>query len=197
MLDYLTVAALVFIINIIPAFMPPTWIILAGQMADNPGFDPLALAVIGAISSTAGRAVLTYYSSFFRRFFTKDLEAHATEIKAFLEKREKELFAGTFIYALSPFPSNLVFIASGLTKTDWKPVFAGFFFGRLIIYYAAAALSVHIFSALNGVFNNEQYVRYAFDVLGIAAAFSVIFVDWKKILGAVHEQKNKRGQKGP
>lgn len=190
MADYLSLALTVFIINVIPAFMPPTWVVLALAKINDSSFDPFLLTLVGAISSTGGRAVLAFYSSFFRKFFTKELEAHAEGIKKFFEKKEKELFAGTFLYSLSPFPSNLVFIANGLTQVNFKPVFGGFFLGRLVSYFALIIFSQNIFVLLNGYFKNETLVNYLFDALGIIAAFSILLIDWKKLMGGKREQKS-------
>jgi uncharacterized membrane protein YdjX (TVP38/TMEM64 family) len=183
MADYLVLGVLVFLMNIVPVFMPPTWIILVRAIRDDTSFDPLALTVIGALSSTLGRAVLTYASSLFRRFFTHDMSEHAESIKAFFEKKGRALFAGTFAYALSPFPSNIVFIANGLTKVNFKPVFAGFFLGRLVSYYMLIVLSQRLFQ-----FAGEQY-RFLFDIFGVIAAFSILLLDWKKLFG------KKKGKK--
>lgn len=201
MADYLSLAVKVFIINVIPAFMPPTWVILALEKINDPSADPFMLTLVGALSSTGGRAVLAFYSSFFRRFFTREMEAHAEAIKRFFQRKGAALFGGIFAYALSPFPSNLIFIAEGLTKVDWKPVFSGFFLGRLVSYSVLVMLSQDIFGLLNGYFKNEEYVRYLFDALGIIAAFSVLLIDWKKLMGGKkgggkNEQEGSRGKKG-
>jgi uncharacterized membrane protein YdjX (TVP38/TMEM64 family) len=180
MADYLYLMLFVFVLNAIPAFMPPTWVVLALAKLNDSSFDPVMLTLVGALASTAGRAVLYYLSAFFRRFFTKDMEMHADEIHKFFEKKGKALFFGTFLYSLSPFPSNLIFIANGLTKTDYKPVFAGFFLGRLVSYYVLIALSQNLFSTINSYTGNQLMTTYALEALGIIAAFSVVLVDWKK-----------------
>jgi uncharacterized membrane protein YdjX (TVP38/TMEM64 family) len=183
MADYVQLALTVFAINVIPAFMPPTWVVLALAKVNDPSFDPLTLTLVGAFSSTLGRGALTLLSTFFRRFFSKELALHADKIREFFAKKGAQLFAGTFAYSLSPFPSNLIFIANGLTEVDWKPVFSGFFLGRLVSYFALIFFAGHIFGLLNSYFNNGQYVTYLFDALGILAAFSVLFVHWEKYLG--------------
>jgi uncharacterized membrane protein YdjX (TVP38/TMEM64 family) len=197
MADYVFLALFVFIINVIPAFMPPTWFLLALARINDPSFDPLLLTIVGAVSSTAGRIVLTYYSSFFRRFFTKHMRVHAEDIRAFFDRRGRELFIGTLVYSLSPLPSNLVFIANGLTKVNYKPVFAGFFLGRLVSYFALIVLSQNLFSIVGGYTRNE-YATYIFEALGIAAAFSVVLIDWKKLVkGAKKSEKpgNKKSSR--
>ena len=191
MADYVQLALTVFAINVIPAFMPPTWVVLALAKVNDQSFDPVMLIVVGAVSSTVGRAALAFLSSFFRRFFSRELAAHADEIRQFFEKKGAALFAGTFLYSLSPFPSNLIFIANGLTRTDAKPVFSGFFLGRLVSYFLLVYFSSRLFRMLNEYFKNETYVTYLFDAVGIIAAVSVLFVHWEKYLGV----KNPAGGK--
>jgi len=181
MADYLGLALTVFVVNIVPVFMPPTWFVLALALIRDPSYNPALLAVVGALSSTVGRGVLAFYSSYFRRFFTKDLADRADDIRRFFERKGRELFLGAFAYALTPFPSNVVFIADGLTKVDPKPVFTGFFFGRLISYYVMVAVSHNLFRMISRYFHGDMWVRYAFDVVGVVGAFSILLVDWKRV----------------
>ncbi|MEW6529132.1 MAG: hypothetical protein AB1391_04540 [Candidatus Micrarchaeota archaeon] len=180
MADYFSLVFVVFMINLIPAFMPPTWIILSTAMINDPTFNPFILALVGAISSTFGRAGLSFISFAFRRFFSSELLMRAREIKNFFEKKGNALFFGTFIYALSPLPSNLIFIAKGITEVDWKPVFSGFFFGRLVSYYTLIVLSNDIYALLTN-YASGDIIRYLFDVLGIIAALLILLIDWKKL----------------
>ncbi len=180
MADFLTILLVVFLINIVPAFMPPTWLVLALARMDNPGLDPLALVFGGAFASTAGRAVLSFYSSFFRRFFSSGLRERAEQARRFFERHERGLFLGTFVFSLGPFPSNMIFIADGLTKVDSRPVFAGFFLGRLVSYFLLVELSLRFFH-LFGATVLGLPIGFVADIIGIAAALSVVFVDWRKL----------------
>ena len=182
MADYLVLSFYVILINVIPAFMPPTWIVLALAMINDATFDPLMLTMVGTISSTTGRMVLSIYSGYFRRFFTKKHHARANEIKEFFRKKDKELFFGTFAYALSPLPSNFIFLAKGLTRTDSIAIFPGFFVGRLVSYFVLIVLSNHLFVTVGSLTQDYDFVRMAFDLLGIAAAFSFLFIDWDCII---------------
>ncbi len=187
MADYFLLALMVFAINLIPAFMPPTWIILTSAMLNDPTFNPLALTLVGAIFSTIGRAGLSYISFIIRRFFSGELIKHAEEIKNFFEKKSKALFLGTFIYSLSPLPSNLIFITKGFTEVDWRPVFSGFFLGRLISYYVLILFSINAYLLLTK-YVDEDIVKHLFDVFGIIAAFLIVLVDWKKLMKGKNEQ---------
>jgi uncharacterized membrane protein YdjX (TVP38/TMEM64 family) len=178
MADYISLAFFVLLMNVIPAFMPPTWMILALAYIHDQSFDPLALTVVGAISSTAGRGVLSFYSGFFR---TKGIKERADEIERFFRKKELELFISTFIYSLSPLPSNFIFIAKGLTGVDAISIFPAFFIGRLISYFTMIAVSNHIYVVLGAITENDLLVRALFDIMGIAGAFSFLLVDFSKL----------------
>ncbi len=192
MFDYLSLAILIFLINILPAFMPPTWIVLAIAKINDPSLDPITLTFVGALSSTSGRFVLSYYSGFFRRFFTKNLKEHADQLKTMMERKNIELFFGTLIYSLSPFPSNMIFIADGLTKINSKPIFAGFFLGRLISYFVLVSISHNIFHVLMDYTQNRELIINILDILGIVAAFSMLLVDWKKLVPQAKSNKGKQ-----
>jgi membrane protein DedA with SNARE-associated domain len=57
---YLGIFLLVFILNITPLFMPPTWIVLSTINFLSPqNFNPFLLALVGAFASTLGRVVLS------------------------------------------------------------------------------------------------------------------------------------------
>ncbi|MFH1234840.1 MAG: hypothetical protein V1493_04490 [Candidatus Diapherotrites archaeon] len=167
--DYIALGILVFFLNIIPALMPPTWVVLSLAQINDPSFNPFMLAFVGAVCSTCGRAVLTFYSGFFRRFFNKELAAHANEIKGFFDQRSKAVFMGSFLFALSPIPSNLLFVASGLTKIKTRLLLAGFFCGRFLSYLALVILSHGLFSAVEQYTGpgSTDYLKILFDVLAL------------------------------
>ncbi|MEM0360015.1 MAG: hypothetical protein QXK06_01585 [Candidatus Diapherotrites archaeon] len=183
MADYVSLGILVFFLNIMPALMPPTWVVLSLAKINDPSFNPFLLAFVGAVCSTCGRAVLTFYSGFFRRFFNKELAKNAAEIKAFFDQREGAIFIGSFLFALSPIPSNLLFVASGLTKIKVRLLLVGFFCGRLLSYFALVVLSHGLFAAVEQSAGpgSTDSLKLFFDVLGIVAAALLIFVDWKQV----------------
>jgi uncharacterized membrane protein YdjX (TVP38/TMEM64 family) len=55
-------------------------------------------------------------------------------LKEGLEKRRKLTFSVCLLYAFSPLPSNLLFIAYGLTSLEWNLIAIPFFLGRFVGY---------------------------------------------------------------
>jgi len=127
---------LVFILNVVPAFAPPTWIRLSFLGFSMPHVPMGALALIGATAATLGRVTLAKLSRAIvrGRFLDEPTRKNIGAIKDVLEKRRVFAF-GTFLaYAFSPLPSNYLFIAYGLTTLRLTLVAFPFFVGRLASY---------------------------------------------------------------
>ena len=124
----------VFLINLIPAFMPPTWMTLSFFYITNPQ-NIFLLVFIGVTASTAGRYCLAKGAGkFFQRFGTKKKKKQMKSLQKRLHGKPLHVFIFTLLFSLSPLPSNALFIAVGATKTKLKLVVAGFFVGRTISY---------------------------------------------------------------
>jgi hypothetical protein len=127
---------LVFILNVVPAFAPPTWITLSFLGMSMPHVPVGALALIGATAATLGRVTLAKLSRAIvrGRLLDEPTRKNIGAIKDVLEKRRVFAF-GTFLaYAFSPKPSNYLFIAYGLTTLRLTLVAFPFFVGRLASY---------------------------------------------------------------
>jgi len=127
---------LVFILNVVPAFAPPTWITLSFLGFSMPHVPIGALALIGATAATLGRVTLAKLSRAIvrGRLLDEPTRKNIGAIKDVLEKRRVFAF-GTFLaYAFSPLPSNYLFIAYGLTTLRLTLVAFPFFVGRLASY---------------------------------------------------------------
>ncbi len=128
--------ALIFGLNLIPAFAPPTWMALAFVGFQYHDTNALLLAGIGAVAATLGRLTLAKLSHVLlrKKLLNEAHRANIDVIKSRLERRTT-LTVGLFLfYAFSPLPSNFLFIAYGLTGLPLPRVALPFFFGRLASY---------------------------------------------------------------
>lgn len=176
---YVQVPLVSFILNIIPAFAPPTWIILTLYKILHPDFNIFLLAFLGMIGSVAGRFVMYYYSKFFRKYLPKRDRNHLDYLRKLGKGRNFELFLLTFLYSLSPLPSNFLFITSGITSLEIRPLVFGFGLGRFTSY-SLITYGVFRTSLLLKEFGMGN-VTLIMDLLGILASILVMFIDWKKV----------------
>ena len=128
--------AVVFVLNVVPAFAPPTWITLSFIGFTAPDAPVGALALIGACAATLGRVTLAKLSRFVvrGRFLGERARENIDAIKTGLERRRVVTFGIFLTYAFSPLPSNYLFIAYGLTTLRLTLVALPFFIGRLASY---------------------------------------------------------------
>ena len=126
----------VFVLNVLPAFAPPTWTTMSFIGFAIPNVDFALLAVVAAIAATSGRIVLAKLSRALvrQRLLSAETQRNVDTIKLGIQSRPAVAF-GTFLgFALSPLPSNYLFIAYGLTTLPIAFLAIPFFVGRLVSY---------------------------------------------------------------
>jgi len=198
MFDPLLLFAAVFLINVIPAFMPPTWMLLS-LFATLYGVPIADLVVIGAVASTSGRYVLAKASGpLGDRFLPRKQKKSIKYLKNFLSG-EPWTTTGlvSFLYSLSPLPSNTMFIVTGAARISLLPVIGGFFIGRLISYAVLTSIAMNVVSAehLLNPFLNPAYL--VMDIIGLAAAVGLLLMDWKQLIhGTIEGEKKRRAEEG-
>jgi len=131
---------LVFAINLLPAFGPPTWAVLVFFSLD---FDlpAVPLVLFGALAAASGRYVLANATRRLRPRFSPARLAHIERMQARALANRRRTAAGLGLFALSPVPSGQLFAGAGLMTVPLLPLTAAFFCGRLVSYsiYVSAA----------------------------------------------------------
>ncbi|MEO8385974.1 MAG: hypothetical protein ABI583_12075 [Betaproteobacteria bacterium] len=186
--ELLIYVAIIFLLNVVPAFAPPTWMALSWIGFAHPQYNPFVIALFAAAAATAGRVVLAKLArNIIRQRFMGDASrANIEIIKEAIESR-RALTVGTFLFfAFSPIASNFLFIAYGLTTSPIRLVALPFFIGRFITYsffvYAASAVSRHL--GLDGGEANSYFGAYfvASQFVFIGAVYLFTRIDWKYAL---------------
>jgi membrane protein YqaA with SNARE-associated domain len=185
-----TLFAVVFALNVVPAFAPPTWMALSWVGFTRPLGNPFGVALIGAVAATSGRLVLAKLSRVIirQRFMSDTMRANIDVIKDGLERHRTLTFGAFLLYAFSPFPSNYLFIAYGLTSLPFWLVVVPFFIGRCVSYslFVLTASKVSQRLALE-VTEAQQYFGIYFVVsqfLLLGVVFLLARVDWRYLVAA-------------
>lgn len=192
MTEYLILFAIVFGINLLPAFGPPTWsvIILYGINSQL----PLAgLVVVAALASSSGRYILAHgFRLFAARLSVKTRANLAAARTAFERKRNHNLMALVF-FVFSPLPSAQQFGAVGLAGVRVLPFTLAFFVGRLFSYtfYAGGAELVDSNTSLGDTFRDSltSPIGIAVQVLMLGGLVLLAKVDWVRIFGPAPKDK--------
>src|SRR5689334_4832760 len=122
----LSLFGLIFLINSLPAFAPPTWMVLSVIALSRPDANPWLTAFVAAVAATAGRLVLAKLAFILVRqsWFSSRTKENIDLVKVRLERHRTKIFGAILAYTCSPLPSNSLFIAYGLTSLPLAPVAA-------------------------------------------------------------------------
>lgn len=131
--QYAIAIGVVFAVNLLPAFGPPTWAVLVffSLDFDLPG-APLVLG--GALAAASGRFLLAHGTRALRPRFSAVRLARLDRAEAALRRDKTRTAASLGLFALSPVPSGQLFVAAGLMTVPLLPLTAAFFAGRLVSY---------------------------------------------------------------
>lgn len=132
--------AVVFAVNLLPAFGPPTWAVLVFFSLD---FDLPAVPLVlgGALAAASGRLVLAGTARRLRPRLSEARLRRLDRAQEALSADRRRTAAGLGLFALSPVPSGQLFLGAGLMTVPLLPLTAAFFAGRLVSYsiYVSAA----------------------------------------------------------
>jgi membrane protein YqaA with SNARE-associated domain len=197
-LDYLAVAGLVFAINLLPAFGPPTSAVLV-SITLSADLAPVPLVACAALAAASGRYVLASGTRRLRPRLSERRRENLDALEERLTTHRGRTIAGLGLFALSPVPSGQLFVAAGLMRVRLLPLTAAFFCGRLVsysIYVAgAAAIRESVGDAL--VDGLRSPLGLAAQLLALGALVLLLRVDWADRLGEGRGDDASAGAEAP
>jgi hypothetical protein len=194
MSQYLALAAVVFGINLLPAFGPPTWAVLVLYRL-NSDLAAVPLVLVGALAAASGRFVLAKASGHFRGRLSEERLENLGALRDAVGGHRGRSAVALGLFALSPVPSAQLFVAAGLMAAPLLPLTAAFFAGRLVsysIYVGVASAARH---SVGGLFEQsfKSPLGIAVQVVALILLVVLLRVDWLKILGRTGIGREGRG----
>jgi len=185
MTTYLLFFALVLGVNLMPAFGPPTWTLIAFY-ALNSGLPLPALILLGAVAAALGRLLLALGFRLIGRRLSHKRRHSLAAARAVLERRRRSALIGLGLFALSPISSAQLFEAAGLMQVRLLGFTFAFFLGRLVSYslYASGARMLRQ-SGLGQAFTEALTSPFglAVQIATIALLVLLARIDWSARLG--------------
>lgn len=123
---------IVLVVNVAPAFMPPTWAVLATFHLATPELPLLPLTIGGAAASALGRSRLALLSRTASKLLPPRDVRNAAALGALFERHQRLGVLLLFAYCLGPLPSNWLFIGAGLARIRLRVVTLAFFVSRAL-----------------------------------------------------------------
>lgn len=193
----------VFGLNLVPAFAPPTWMVFSYIGFRFVSVNIAVLAVIGAAAATLGRMTLAKmaHAVVRQRFMSESSRNNIDSIREYLEPRRKLTFGVFLFYAFTPFPSNYLFIAYGLTTMKLRKIAAPFFIGRSISYgfwgLTASGVARRITLESTEALSYFSIYFVATQILLLSLIYVFTRVDWRALLGERKLRWLGKGPRGP
>lgn len=174
--------AVVFVVNLLPAFGPPTWAVLVFFRL-NYDVPAVPLILLGALAAALGRLTLAMATRHFRGRLPAEKRKNLEAAQETLVGTRGRAFAGLSLFALSPIPSAQLFVAAGLLTVPLVPLTAAFFAGRLVsyaIYVTAASVAA---ASLGDVFQKAiaSPLGIALQIVMLGLLVALYRVDWVRI----------------
>jgi membrane protein DedA with SNARE-associated domain len=181
-LSYLGIFFLLIAMNASPILMPPTWIVLSSFYSIDPTFNILWLSIVGATGALIGRIILMFISRFFRRFMGTERKSSLDVLADFLKKKKYGYFSASFLFAITPLPSNMLFMAYGIMRARCISLFVGFWAGRAIAYYAMISLSTVTLKPFLDLFDDSLTGILVTDISSMVTIVIFACINWNKLI---------------
>ena len=182
---WIAVWAMAVGLNAVPAFMPPTWAVLAYFHLYH-ALPTIPLAIVGALGATTGRAILALGSrAFGARLVPAAWRVNIEGLVETLQDQPKLGIPSLALFALGPFPSNHLFIAAGLAKAPLLPILLIFCVARCISYVLWISVANVADRSLRDLIGPQLggWGAIAVQVAGFGLILLAMRVDWRRVLG--------------
>jgi membrane protein YqaA with SNARE-associated domain len=184
---WLLAAGVVFGVNLLPAFGPPTWAVLV-FLRFTLHLPAFGLVPLGATMAASGRYLLALGTRRWRGRLSTARRESLDALQQALTRRRGRALAGVGFFLLSPLPSSQLFIAAGLLDLRLVPVTLAFLVGRLVtysLYLGGAALVQRSFGDL-ALDQLRSPWAIALQVGTLALLGVMLKVDWGRWLRRRH-----------
>ena len=179
--EFLVLFGVVYAINLLPAFGPPTWsvIVLFGLNTDMP---MAGIVLCGALAAAAGRFTLAHGFRLLANYVPEKTKRNLAAARAAFERKKRHGIAALALFAV------------GLTRMPIAPFTMAFFAGRLVSYsiYAGSA-QIIAQSSLGDVFRESlsSPLGIALQVALLIGLVLLLRIDWEKRFGPAPEHARR------
>ena len=182
-MPYVALFAIVFGINLLPAFGPPTWAVLVFTRL-HWHLNPVALVLLGATAAMSGRYLLARSVRHFRARLPTRMRTNLVDAQTLIDRRRARAATLFTLFVISPLPSAQLFVAAGLLEVPLGPLTLAFCLGRLVsyaIYLTFATLAdKHLGSVLGQLLGSPWSI--ALQVALIVGVCLLPLINWTRYL---------------
>jgi uncharacterized membrane protein YdjX (TVP38/TMEM64 family) len=177
--QYLVLFGVVLGVNLMPAFGPPTWLVLV-LFRLHEHLHVLPLVLIGAVAATGGRVTLALATRGAATWLPQRRVERLRDAGQALAERKGGAAVGLGLFLLSPLPSAQLFEVAGLMKLSLLRIAAAFFVGRLVSYSIYTEVASAADNTLGDAFTSSltSLPSVAVQVALVVGVYLLSGVDW-------------------
>jgi hypothetical protein len=112
----------------------------------------------------------------------KQQKSNLDVIGNFLNRKKFGYTLASFLFAATPLPSNMLFVAYGMMRAKSIGLYIGFWFGRLLSYYVMITISATVLVPFLQLFEDRIIGIIVADVVGIGSVIFFTCIDWQTLL---------------
>jgi membrane protein YqaA with SNARE-associated domain len=183
-LAYLLVCVSSFLVDCIPIFAPPAWMVMLLIMIKFE-LNPWIVVTVGTAGTVSGRMFYTTYIVPWvgRRALGNSKQEDLEFVGRKLSGQFWPVFLFVFVYALLPLSTTALFTVAGLAKVKKTFVIPPFFLGNLIgdgfLLVSGRYVINNIGDLYKGSLEPKNLLLMA---IGLAVMLVVLFLDWRELL---------------
>lgn len=180
--NLLLVFLIIFGINLMPAFGPPSWAILVFFKL-NWNLPAASLVVTGLVAAACGRVLLALAARHLGKRLPERYVERLGTVRNAIANHRAGSWAALGLFLVSPLPSAQLFIAAGLLEMPLLPITAAFVLGRAVSYSLYVTLATVAEQELGKVLGNVfgSPISIALQLLFLGAVTALPLVDWAKL----------------
>src|SRR3990172_2384471 len=100
----------------------------------------------------------------------------------FLNRRKFGYVLTSFLFAATPLPDNMLFVAYGLMRIKSIGIYIGFWFGRVLSYYIMLSISYVVLVPFLQLFEDRYTGIIIADGIGIGSLVLFASIDWGMLI---------------
>jgi membrane protein YqaA with SNARE-associated domain len=178
---YLILTLVIFGVNLLPAFGPPTWAVLVFARLQW-HLNPVALVALGVTGAACGRYLLARGARRFKIRLPSRLRENLEDAQRLIQRKRVGALALFGIFVVSPLPSAQLFLAAGLLDLPLGPLTFAFILGRLVSYSIYVSIATVAEQQLGGVVRNA--FGSVWSIVGQVVLLVVVcllpFIRWRR-----------------
>ena len=184
MISLLALFGAVLVLNVLPAFAPPTWMLLSFFGVRFPDASPWMVALVATSAATCGRCVLAAFAQRWTRsrWIPPNVRDNLRSVALTIGHRRAASSGAFLLFAFSPLPSNALFLAYGLTRAPLALLAAPFFVGRFVSYamaFAGGVLAAERFDLEIGGGASIAYFALS-QIASLCLVYVFTKIDWRR-----------------